>query len=269
VNCGSIAPGLVESELFGHVKGAFTGAIDKRVGRFELADGGTIFLDEIGELPLEAQVKLLRVLQEQEFEPVGSSRTVRVSVRVIAATNRDLDQAVRDGGFRADLLYRLNVFPIEVPPLRQRQPDIPLLVAFFASAMARKIGKPINGFSVRSMERMVNYAWPGNVRELQNIVERAAILARGPILDLEGMSLDEEKSPRSHDEPVSAATSATGIPIAERLQDVERLHILGVLKNTGGVVEGTKGAAMILGLHPNTLRSRMKKLGISFPKETS
>ena len=269
VNCGSIAPGLVESELFGHVKGAFTGAIDKRVGRFELADGGTIFLDEIGELPLEAQVKLLRVLQEQEFEPVGSSRTVGVSVRVIAATNRDLDEAVRDGRFRADLLYRLNVFPIEVPPLRKRQPDIPLLVAFFASAMARKIGKPIHGFSTRSMERMVNYSWPGNVRELQNIVERAAILARGPILDLEGMSLDEQKSPGSNDEPVSAEASARGIPVAERLQDVERLHILSVLKNTGGVVEGAKGAATILGLHPNTLRSRMKKLGISFPREAS
>lgn len=269
VNCGSIAPGLVESELFGHVKGAFTGAIDKRIGRFELADGGTIFLDEIGELPVEAQVKLLRVLQEQEFEPVGSSRTIRVSVRVIAATNRDLEQAVREGRFRADLLYRLNVFPIEVPPLRKRRPDIPLLVAFFASAMARKIGKPINGFSTRSMQQMVNYGWPGNVRELQNIVERAAILARGPILDLEGLSLDERNSPGSHDEPVSPDSSAIALPVAARLQDVERLHILGVLKNTGGVVEGTKGAATILGLHPNTLRSRMKKLGISVPREAS
>jgi formate hydrogenlyase transcriptional activator len=269
VNCGSIAPGLVESELFGHVKGAFTGAIDKRVGRFEIADGGTIFLDEIGELPLDAQVKLLRVLQEQEFEPVGSSRTIRVSVRVIAATNRDLAQAVRDGRFRADLLYRLNVFPIEVPPLRKRRPDIPLLVAFFAAAMARKIGKPINGFSTRSMEQMVNYGWPGNVRELQNIVERAAILARGPILDLEGLSLDEQKSSGSHGEPVSPDSSAIAVPVAARLQDVERLHILSVLKGTGGVVEGTKGAATILGLHPNTLRSRMKKLGISFPREAS
>jgi formate hydrogenlyase transcriptional activator len=269
VNCGSIAPGLVESELFGHVKGAFTGAIDKRIGRFELADGGTIFLDEIGELPLDAQVKLLRVLQEQEFEPVGSSRTIRVSVRVIAATNRDLAQAVRDGRFRADLLYRLNVFPIEVPPLRKRRPDIPLLVAFFAAAMARKIGKPINGFSTRSMEQMVNYGWPGNVRELQNIVERAAILARGPILDLEGLSLDEQKSSGSHGEPVSPDSSAIAVPVAARLQDVERLHILSVLKGTGGVVEGTKGAATILGLHPNTLRSRMKKLGISFPREAS
>ena len=185
VNCGAIPPGLVESELFGHVKGAFTGAIDKRVGRFELANGGTIFLDEIGELPLEAQVKLLRVLQEQEFEPVGSSRTVRVSVRVIAATNRDLESAVRDGKFRADLLYRLNVFPIDVPPLRQRLSDLGVLVAFFATALSRKLGKPIQGFSARSMAVLSAYGWPGNVRELQNVIELAAILAQGPVLELE------------------------------------------------------------------------------------
>ena len=191
VNCGAIAPGLVESELFGHVRGAFTGAIEKRVGRFELANGGTIFLDEIGELPLDAQVKLLRVLQEQEFEPVGSSKTIRVSVRVIAATNRNLDQAVRDGKFRADLLYRLNVFPIDVPPLRERTSDIRLLVGFFSSALARRIGKPIQGFSARSLERLTRYSWPGNVRELQNVVERAAILAQGPVLELEGTILND------------------------------------------------------------------------------
>ncbi len=269
VNCGSIAPGLVESELFGHVRGAFTGAIEKRVGRFELADGGTIFLDEVGELPLEAQVKLLRVLQEQEFEPVGSSRTVRVSVRVIAATNRNLDQAVREGRFRADLLFRLNVFPIVVPPLRERKPDIPVLVAFFAAAMARKIGRPIHGFSARSVARMVNYAWPGNVRELQNVVERAAILAKGPVLDLEGMMLDDQPSGRFGYEPAAASTAPLDGSGAERLRDVERQHILSVLKNTGGVVEGTKGAATILGLHPNTLRSRMKKLGISLSRDVS
>jgi transcriptional regulator with GAF, ATPase, and Fis domain len=269
VNCGSIAPGLVESELFGHVKGAFTGAIEKRIGRFELADGGTIFLDEIGELPLDAQVKLLRVLQEQEFEPVGSSRTVRVSVRVIAATNRDLDQAVREGRFRADLLYRLNVFPIEVPPLRNRKSDIPLLVAFFVAAMARKIGRPIHGFSGRSVERMVNYAWPGNVRELQNVVERAAILAHGPVLDLEGMSLDEQQAGSSADEPATTVSAQTDRSGPERLRDVEREHILSVLRSTGGIVEGAKGAARILGMHPNTLRSRMKKLGISFSRDVS
>jgi len=260
VNCGAIAPGLVESELFGHVKGAFTGAIEKRVGRFELANGGTIFLDEIGELPLDAQVKLLRVLQEQEFEPVGSSRTIRVSVRVIAATNRNLDQAVREGKFRADLLYRLNVFPIVVPPLRDRPSDIGLLVGFFSSALARRIGKPIQGFSARSMERLTRYSWPGNVRELQNVVEHAAILAQGPVLDLEGTILDDlvvasEASPR--------AERSTTVLSAESLEDVQRLHILSVLKSTGGVVEGARGAATILGMHPNTLRSRMKKLGIA------
>jgi transcriptional regulator with GAF, ATPase, and Fis domain len=214
-------------------------------------------------------VKLLRVLQEQEFEPVGSSRTVRVSVRVIAATNRDLDQAVREGRFRADLLYRLNVFPIEVPPLRKRKPDIPLLVAFFVAAMARKIGRPIQGFSGRSVERMVNYGWPGNVRELQNVVERAAILAQGPVLDLEGMLLEDQSVRSSADEPATTASAPPDRSGAERLRDVERQHILSVLKSTGGIVEGAKGAAMILGMHPNTLRSRMKKLGISLSKDVS
>src|SRR3989441_6387107 len=192
VNCSAISAGLVESELFGHVKGAFTGALERRIGRFELADGGTIFLDEVGELPLDAQVKLLRVLQEQEFEPVGSSRTIRVSVRVITATNRNLDHAVREGKFRADLLYRLNVFPIEVPPLRERKSDIGLLVGFLTTGLARKLGKPIRGFSARSMQQIIGYDWPGNVRELQNVVERAAILAQGPTLELEGTLLGGE-----------------------------------------------------------------------------
>jgi transcriptional regulator with GAF, ATPase, and Fis domain len=255
VNCGAIAPGLVESELFGHVKGAFTGAIDKRVGRFEVADGGTIFLDEVGELPLEAQVKLLRVLQEHEFEPVGSSRTIRVSVRVITATNRDLEQAVRDGKFRADLLYRLNVFPIEIPPLRDRKDDIRLLVNFLTAGLSRKLGKPIHGFSPGSMDRLVNYGWPGNVRELQNVVERAAILSQGPVLELEE-SLPEME-PRVGGRP-AAPPQRPGT-----LDDAQRAHILDTLRATGGVVEGTAGAASILGMHPNTLRSRMKKLGIS------
>jgi PAS domain S-box-containing protein len=262
VNCGAIAPGLVESELFGHVKGAFTGAVEKRVGRFELANGGTIFLAEISELPLEAQVKLLRVLQEQEFEPVGSSRTIRVNVRVIAATNRDLDQAVRDGKFRDDLLYRLNVFPIHVPPLRERRSDISLLVGFFTGNLARKLGKPVKGFNARSMERLLQYSWPGNVRELQNVVERAAILSPGPVLDVEESLLaSHSRSPAGH-APESPIAS-TGPGARERLQEVERTHIISVLRATGGVVGGGKGAAAILGLHPNTLRSRMKKLGIS------
>jgi predicted ATPase/transcriptional regulator with GAF, ATPase, and Fis domain len=252
VNCGAIAPGLVESELFGHVKGAFTGAIDKRVGRFELANGGTIFLDEIGELPLEAQVKLLRVLQEQEFEPVGSSRTVRVSVRVIAATNRNLDHAVREGRFRADLLYRLNVFPIEIPPLRDRSADIPLLVSFFLSRIARTLGKPLQAVTARSMEQIRGYSWPGNVRELQNVLERAAILAEGPVVSLE-LALADQRRARIPEQEA---------PVAANLNEVQREHILAVLQSTGGVVEGTKGAATILGVHPNTLRSRMKKLGI-------
>jgi formate hydrogenlyase transcriptional activator len=260
VNCGAIAPGLVESELFGHVKGAFTGAIDKRVGRFELANGGTIFLDEIGELPLDAQVKLLRVLQEQEFEPVGSSRTVRVSVRIIAATNRNLDQAVRDGKFRADLLYRLNVFPIEIPPLRARNADIPLLAGFFLSRIARTIGKPVQAVNARSMAQLLEYSWPGNVRELQNVLERAAILAEGPILDLEG----EFREHRTAKEVVGVVTFTPG-----PLDSVQREHILSVLRSTHGVVEGPRGAATILGLHPNTLRSRMKKLGIRSARSVS
>jgi len=261
VNCGAIAPGLVESELFGHVKGAFTGAVEKRTGRFELANGGTIFLDEISELPLEAQVKLLRVLQEQEFEPVGSSRTIRVNVRVIAATNRDLEQAVLDGKFRDDLLYRLNVFPIHVPPLRERRSDLSLLVGFFTASLARKLGKPVKGFNARSMERLLQYSWPGNVRELQNVVERAAILSPGPVLELEGSLLAHSSSPvgRSPESPLASA----GPGANERLQEVERSHIISVLRTTGGVIGGGKGAAAILGLHPNTLRSRMKKLGIS------
>ena len=255
VNCGAIAPGLVESELFGHVKGAFTGAIDKRVGRFELANGGTIFLDEIGELPLDAQVKLLRVLQEQEFEPVGSSRTVRVSVRVIAATNRNVEHAVREGKFRADLLYRLNVFPIEIPPLRERTSDIPLLVSFFLSRIARTLGKPLQGVTTRSMEQIQAYAWPGNVRELQNVLERAAILAEGPIVSLEEALTDRGPAKVSSVQPPAAT--------AGNLDDVQREHILSVLASTGGIVEGARGAAVILGVHPNTLRSRMKRLGIS------
>jgi predicted ATPase/transcriptional regulator with GAF, ATPase, and Fis domain len=254
VNCGAIAPGLVESELFGHVKGAFTGAIDKRIGRFELANGGTIFLDEIGELPLDAQVKLLRVLQEQEFEPVGSSRTVQVSVRVITATNRNLEHAVGEGTFRADLLYRLNVFPIEIPPLRERVSDISLLVGFFLSRIARTLGKPLQGVSARSMEQIQSYSWPGNVRELQNVLERAAILAEGPIVSLEEAFTGRVPVKETPLRPLPRAGS--------NLDDVQREHILSVLKSTGGIVEGARGAAVILGVHPNTLRSRMKKLGI-------
>jgi transcriptional regulator with GAF, ATPase, and Fis domain len=248
VNCGAIAPGLVESELFGHVKGAFTGAHQNRTGRFELADRGTIFLDEVSELPLETQVKLLRVLQEQEFEPVGSSRTVRVNVRVIAASNRKLEDMVRAGRFRSDLLYRLNVFPLEVPPLRARRSDIPLLVAFFITRLAKRLGKPLEGASRRTVERLMGYGWPGNVRELENVVERAAILSPGPLLEVESDLL-------SANEPIDDG--------GRTLEELERRHIGAVLKRTRGVIDGPRGAAVILGLHPNTLRSRMKRLGVN------
>ena len=255
VNCSAISAGLVESELFGHVKGAFTGALERRTGRFELADGGTIFLDEVGELPLETQVKLLRVLQEQEFEPVGSSKSIRVDVRVIAATNRDLDEAIRAGRFRADLYYRLNVFPLSVPPLRERMGDVRQLAMYFLSRFAKRFGKRVDAVSEETMERLVSYPWPGNVRELQNVIERAVILAHGPVLEL-----DRELAPvgaGASPAPAAAAVSAPGT-----LEDVERGHILAVLGQTGWVIGGPKGAARILNLHPNTLRSRMEKLGI-------
>ena len=261
VNCSAISAGLVESELFGHVKGAFTGALERRVGRFELADGGTIFLDEIGELPLETQVKLLRVLQEQEFEPVGSSTTKHVDVRVIAATNRRLSQAVAEGRFRADLFYRLNVFPVEVPPLRERLADVPQLAAFFLTRYARKFGKPVESISESAMRRLISYAWPGNVRELQNIIERAVILAVGPILDV-----DPELTPTA---PAPDDPSATpgdrprrDEGLTEMLEAVERAHILAALQQSSGIIDGTRGAARLLKMHPNTLRSRMEKLGI-------
>ena len=250
VNCGAIAPGLVESELFGHVKGAFTGALQNRIGRFELADRGTIFLDEVSELPLDTQVKLLRVLQEQEFEPVGSSRTLRVDVRVIAASNRNLEEEVRAGRFRADLLYRLNVFPLHVPPLRERASDIPLLVAFFITRLAKKLGKPLEGASRRTTERLVAYPWPGNVRELENVVERAAILASGPTLEIDRDLLPTIPGPDD---------------MGRTLEEIERNHIASVLHRTRGVIEGPLGAATVLAVHPNTLRSRMKKLGMAKP----
>ncbi len=290
VNCAAIASGLVESELFGHVKGAFTGALQARVGRFQLADGGTLFLDEVGELPLDTQAKLLRILQEHEFEPVGSSKTQRVDVRVIAATNRDLEQAVKEGKFRSDLLYRLNVFPILVPSLRERKEDIPLLVSFFTSQLATRLGKTLEGFVPEDKAALVEYAWPGNVRELANVVERAAILARGPVLRLDGnfansstaffeLEADGVTDAAPHDrfsdvEPTSAKRSSQIEPTSgnrstksgnRSIEHVEREHIVSVLQSTSWVVEGKSGAASILGLHPNTLRSRMKRLGITRP----
>ena len=262
VNCSAISAGLVESELFGHVKGAFTGAFERRIGRFELADGGTIFLDEVGELPLETQVKLLRVLQEREFEPVGSNRSVKVDVRIIAATNRNLEESIKAGSFRSDLYYRLNVFPLEVPPLRDRRSDIPQLAMFFMARYSRNLGKKMEGISTAASESLKNYSWPGNVRELQNVIERALILSSGRFLELDS-DLSSLSAPH-----VMSGISESAVPrepspsVLSTLEEVERAHISAVLQQARGVIEGASGAAKTLGMHPNTLRHRMQKLGI-------
>lgn len=252
VNCAALPADLIESELFGHEKGAFTGAHARKIGRFELADGGTIFLDEIGDLPLALQAKLLRVLQEGEFERLGNPHTIKVDVRIIAATNRDLEKAVEKGDFREDLYYRLNVFPLKSPPLRERQEDIPLLVAHFVKKYGAKLGRKIDTIPQRVMDVLLAYSWPGNVRELENIIERVVILARGSTLELDDSfeALHEVEWP---------STSSL------RLEEVERDHILGVLEQTNWRIEGQRGAAIRLGLNPNTLRSRLKKLGIEKP----
>ncbi len=261
VNCAALSAGLVESELFGHVKGAFTGALTDRVGRFELADGGTIFLDEIGELSMETQVKLLRVMQEREFEPVGSSKTRTVDTRVIAATNRNLEQAVAEGKFRADLFYRLNVIPIHVPPLRERPGDVRLLVHQCVARYARDLGKQVDGVSRETMERLESYGWPGNVRELQNLIERAVVLATGPTIRIE-----PELLPAVAPSPAAAPPSASRRDGDGRSLDVvQREHIEAALAKASWVIEGPNGAAAALGLHPNTLRSRLKKLGVRRP----
>ncbi len=252
INCAALPAGLVESELFGHEKGAFTGAIARRTGRFELADGGSIFLDEIGELPADTQAKLLRVLQEHEFDPVGGSSPRRVDVRVIAATNRDLQKAVREKSFREDLYYRLSVFPIQLPPLRERSEDIPLLAAFLLEKYAIRIGRRFEGIDPATLLRLKAYPWPGNVRELENVLERAVILATGRVLEI-----DPDVLGRPASDPLAG--------ISGSLEEVERRYIQSVLGQTGWVIEGHQGAAAILGLHPNTLRSRLKKLGLARP----
>jgi formate hydrogenlyase transcriptional activator len=262
VNCGAISAGLVESELFGHVKGAFTGALTSREGRFKLADGGTIFLDEVSELPLEAQVKLLRVLQEQEFEPVGCGKSVRVDVRVIAASNRDLAAAVREGRFRSDLYYRLNVVPLAVPALRERAGDVERLVRHFVPWFARKLGKPVLEVPAEAMKRLVAYPWPGNVRELQNVIERAVVLARGDELTLPGDFVRPVEPATKEDTPALPPHDAAE---PTTLEDVERRHILAALQTRNWLIEGPRGAAKVLDLHPNTLRGRMRKLGITRP----
>jgi formate hydrogenlyase transcriptional activator len=258
VNCSAISAGLVESELFGHVRGAFTGALSARTGRFQVADGGTIFLDEIGELPPETQVKLLRVLQEREIEPVGSSRAIPVDVRVIAATNRDLEQEVAAGRFRADLYFRLDVFPIVMPPLRERGGDIALLASFFADRFARELGKGPLRIAPEALARLLAYAWPGNVRELSNVIERAVVLARGPLLDV-------EIGPPAGAAPGLPPAPAPRAVAGGTLQELERRHIRATLDAAGWVIEGAQGAAAALGLSASTLRSRMKKLGVRRP----
>ncbi len=257
VNCAALPTGLVESELFGHERGAFSGAIARRVGKFEVAHGGTIFLDEIGEVPLEVQAKLLRVLQEREFDRIGGNTPIRADVRIIAATNRDLQRAVRDGTFREDLYYRLNVFPVTLPPLRDRRGDIPLLVQFLLMKFRARLAKRIDGVTAATMQRLVMYPWPGNVRELENVLERAAILARSPMIEI-----DAEVLPAV---PTSAQSTAGVAQPMVSLSAAEREHILSALRQSNWVIDGPNGAARVLEMHPNTLRSRLKKLGISRP----
>jgi len=279
LNCAAIPTGLLESELFGHEKGAFTGAIAQKVGRFELAHRGTLFLDEVGDIPTELQPKLLRALQEQQFERLGSTRTIQVDVRLVAATNRDLAQMVADRRFRNDLYYRLNVFPVVLPPLRERLEDIPMLARHFTQRFARRMGRRIESIPAPVMDALVSYPWPGNVREMQNIIERAVILSpgrslrvplgdltvkgeqfeiRGQKSEIRGQKSDKDGAPLTSDfrPPTSGST----------LADAEREHILGVLGETGWVVGGPKGAATRLGMKRSTLQKKMKKLGISRPE---
>jgi transcriptional regulator with GAF, ATPase, and Fis domain len=251
VNCAAMPMNLIESELFGREKGAFTGAHAKQIGRFEVAHGGTIFLDEIGEMPMELQAKLLRVLQEGEFERLGSPRTIKVDVRVIASTSRDLKAEIRNNRFREDLFYRLNVFPISIPPLRMRSGDIPLLVNHFVDRYARKIGRNIKSIPKDMMKSLLEYSWPGNVRELEHVIERAVITSTGPILQL--AERFESEHIETKEEPLKEITT------------IEREHILKVLRKTRWKINGEGGAASLLGLHPSTLRFRLKKLGIERP----
>jgi formate hydrogenlyase transcriptional activator len=259
LNCAAIPTGLLESELFGHEKGAFTGAIAQRVGRFELANRGTVFLDEIGEIPLELQPKLLRVLQEREFERLGSSRTLRTDARLIAATNRDLEEMVAEQKFRTDLYYRLNVFPVRIPPLRERPEDIPLLVRHFVQQFSRRNNRAIDTIPSDTMEALVHYHWPGNIRELQNVVERAVIVSKGPVLQVPVADL--KLRPNGNSSPTKSKSEG-GENLRETLDEAERKQIVSVLEQTNWVVAGANGAAARLGMKRSTLQFRMRKLGI-------
>ncbi len=251
VNCAALQDTLLLSELFGHEKGAFTGAVERKLGRFELANRGTIFLDEIGEIPMEAQVKILRVMQEREFERVGGTKTIRVDTRIVAATNRDLETEVENGRFRQDLYFRLNVIPIRVPPLRERREDIPQLVEHFVAKYGPGMNRAIKRIDPKAMERLIRYDWPGNIRELENVVERGLVLGSGEVLRFNKQLLGDSQSPaRAEAEEFTT------------LEEFECRYILKVLERTGGVVSGVNGAARILGMKPATLQSRMKKLGI-------
>jgi DNA-binding NtrC family response regulator len=251
VNCSSLPHNLIESELFGHEKGAFTGAIEKRIGKFEKANGGTIFLDEIGDMPADMQVKMLRVLQEKEFERIGSNTTLKIDVRIIAATNRDLEKEVEEGRFRLDLFYRLNILPIYLPPLRERKEDIPLLTAHFIKIFSEKTRKSISGIGDSQMKKLLDYAWPGNIRELQNLLERTILLTKQNFID--EIWLPEEKRKNNLKEPFSKLKT---------IDEMQRDHILSVLKHCNERISGAGGAAEVLKLPPSTLTARMKKLGI-------
>jgi transcriptional regulator with GAF, ATPase, and Fis domain len=252
VNCASLPPTLIESELFGREKGAYTGAMTKMIGRFEIADGSTIFLDEIGEVPLDLQSKLLRVIEDGTFERIGSTKPLHVNVRIIAATNRDIEQEVKDGNFRRDLYYRLNVFPIVIPPLRERPEDIPLLVRAVVKEFQKRMGKEIENIPKRTLQALQSYSWPGNVRELRNLIEHAMILSKGKTLEV--------KVPNR----ASSEKEATG-----NLEDIERKHIAAVLENTDWRIAGYGGAAEVLGLKRTTLQAKMKKLGIKRSNKAS
>jgi DNA-binding NtrC family response regulator len=251
VNCSSIPHNLIESELFGHEKGAFTGAIEKRIGKFEKANGGTIFLDEIGDMPTDMQVKLLRVLQEKEFERIGSNTTLKIDVRIIAATNRDLEHEIEEGRFRLDLFYRLNILPIHLPPLRERKEDIPLLASHFIKIFSEKTRKLISGISDSQMKKLMDYSWPGNIRELQNLLERTILLAKHNFID--EIWLPEVKHKQNHLESLSKIKT---------IDEIQRDHVMIVLKHCNERISGPGGAAEVLNLPPSTLTARMKKLGI-------